>query len=829
MKNKITVISLLSIIVFGAILISPALAAVPSEKFTVQGVLKDSSGNLVSATKDFTLKFYTASTSGTLRNTQVFDDIVVSNGLFTLTATVPYDNFFDEALFVEFSFTDADGASNAETMDDRVEMVGAPYSIAALKAGNNFDALQHTLNNATAVGVGTATPGEDIEIEVSDTSDPALLFDSDGNEFTIGIDSNDSDKFKISDNTALGTNDRFTIDASGNIGIGTSSPDQKMSFVGGNFMQNATTPTLVGSIQDNNKGGSATQIDQARDVVVSGKYAYVIGNVDNSLSIFDISDPDSIVEEGTIVDGAGTLLNGATNVKVVGKYAYVATGGTEDGLQIIDVSNVNSPTAVGSLADGAGGAALNGDGGMNVQIAGQYAYVTACTSGALNIISIADPTAPALVGKITDDGTTLLACPIGLWVQGKYAYVTDRTDNGLEIIDISNPTSPTHVGQLADVAGTALDGAFGLWVQGKYAYVTAFDEGGLQIIDISNPASPTAVGKVTDTGGTALAGAEEIFVLGRYAYVASFSDSGFSVIDISTPTAPTVVASVVDDGTTILAQAVELFVSGKFLYIVAAGDDSLSIFDISGIYAPAAHIGSLQTSYLSVTENALIANNLQVQSGLNVGERGIHTDGNMTIAGQLGIGANPLKVFHVESSEIGDVGLFVNTQNSATADVLTIDLNAINTPGTGNCFLVANDGNQVAFQVCGDGQDGIRFQVSSGESFTVQDGFLSHGSPTELTIDTNGDITPTQTYHQVDTFNNNAASDLDTINGCTGVSDAGKILILTTIDSSRDVTIKTGTIETQGGGDMVLDTTKDTASFICSGSQWLATSFSTNE
>ena len=781
LKNKITVISLLSIIVFGAILISPALAAVPSEKFTVQGVLKDSSGNLVSATKDFTLKFYTASTSGTLRNTQVFDDIVVSNGLFTLTATVPYDNFFDEALFVEFSFTDADGASNAETMDDRVEMVGAPYSIAALKAGNNFDALQHTLNNATAVGVGTATPGEDIEIEVSDTSDPALLFDSDGNEFTIGIDSNDSDKFKISDNTALGTNDRFTIDASGNIGIGTSSPDQKMSFVGGNFMQNATTPTLVGSIQDNNKGGSATQIDQARDVVVSGKYAYVIGNVDNSLSIFDISDPDSIVEEGTIVDGAGTLLNGATNVKVVGKYAYVATGGTEDGLQIIDVSNVNSPTAVGSLADGAGGAALNGDGGMNVQIAGQYAYVTACTSGALNIISIADPTAPALVGKITDDGTTLLACPIGLWVQGKYAYVT------------------------------------------------AFDEGGLQIIDISNPASPTAVGKVTDTGGTALAGAEEIFVLGRYAYVASFSDSGFSVIDISTPTAPTVVASVVDDGTTILAQAVELFVSGKFLYIVAAGDDSLSIFDISGIYAPAAHIGSLQTSYLSVTENALIANNLQVQSGLNVGERGIHTDGNMTIAGQLGIGANPLKVFHVESSEIGDVGLFVNTQNSATADVLTIDLNAINTPGTGNCFLVANDGNQVAFQVCGDGQDGIRFQVSSGESFTVQDGFLSHGSPTELTIDTNGDITPTQTYHQVDTFNNNAASDLDTINGCTGVSDAGKILILTTIDSSRDVTIKTGTIETQGGGDMVLDTTKDTASFICSGSQWLATSFSTNE
>ncbi|MDD4351925.1 MAG: hypothetical protein PHU71_03000 [Candidatus Gracilibacteria bacterium] len=83
------------------------------------------------------------------------------------------------------------------------------------------------------VGIGSATPATNLyiyessssttpmlELEQASTGDPSILFDSDGNEFAIGIDSSDSDKFVISDSTALGTNNRLTIDSTGNTTLG---------------------------------------------------------------------------------------------------------------------------------------------------------------------------------------------------------------------------------------------------------------------------------------------------------------------------------------------------------------------------------------------------------------------------------------------------------------------------------------------------------------------------------------------------------------------------------------------------------------------------------
>ena len=43
-----------------------------------------------------------------------------------------------------------------------------------------------------------------------------------GNTFCIGVDASDSDKFKISDNAILGTNDRLTISSGGDVQIGNS-------------------------------------------------------------------------------------------------------------------------------------------------------------------------------------------------------------------------------------------------------------------------------------------------------------------------------------------------------------------------------------------------------------------------------------------------------------------------------------------------------------------------------------------------------------------------------------------------------------------------------
>jgi hypothetical protein len=98
--------------------------------------------------------------------------------------------------------------------------------------------------------------------------------------FAMGVDDSDSDKFKIS-TTALGTNDRLTIDSSGNVGIGTNDPAGLSAFFAVRKDQDAAT---IQKIWNGTTGASA----EARlDLVVATANAYVINTVkDNSGSPF---------------------------------------------------------------------------------------------------------------------------------------------------------------------------------------------------------------------------------------------------------------------------------------------------------------------------------------------------------------------------------------------------------------------------------------------------------------------------------------------------------------------------------------------------------------
>jgi hypothetical protein len=185
-----------------------------------------------------------------------------------------------------------------------------------------------------------------------------------------------------------------------------------------------------------------------------------------------------------------------------------------------------------------------------VAVFGQLAFVASGSGvgGALHIVDIQDPHAPALVSSIALEGYVRRVA-----VAGNLALLAVDSV-GLVVLDVSLPSSPVRIGTAAMRLG-----GYGLAATPKSVYVANYD--GLQVIDISGPAAPVVRGAV-DTPGYAVG----VAAAGRFVYVAD-GFAGLRAVDVSDPTSPQLAGGVDTPG---------------FAYGVTIGDGVVYVADWAG-------------------------------------------------------------------------------------------------------------------------------------------------------------------------------------------------------------------------------------------------------
>jgi len=242
--------------------------------------------------------------------------------------------------------------------------------------------------------------------------------------------------------------------------------------------------------------GSNDDVWGDRGLAVSGDYVYHVDCC--NLVIFDISSPNNPLQVSHL--NRPTQDADWRDIILSGKYAYISgmewdSNDSWVNLSVIDISDPTDPTFVGYWV----ASTISGHHSGGMDISGDYVYLAVddyvSNNACLKILDISNPTNPAEVGSYTTSWNNWCRDVV---VRGNYAYLGgDR----LGIFDISDPSNPSEISTY-DYWHNRLS------LSGDYLYLV-HNNYELKVVDISDPNNPTdagyyqseAVGQAVDVSG----------------------------------------------------------------------------------------------------------------------------------------------------------------------------------------------------------------------------------------------------------------------------------------------------------------------------------------
>jgi hypothetical protein len=161
------------------------------------------------------------------------------------------------------------------------------------------------------------------------------------------------------------------------------------------------------------------------DIKVVGNYAYVAGQSDgqSELLVFDVSSPSSPYLLSSL-----PVAHSPQGLDIEGNYWY-ETFYDQNSLNIYDISNPSSLSLVGT-------ASLVGNGTckpQDVSVEGTTAYVACYENSSVAVVDVSNPASPNVDGYISLPATSY---PIFLESKGRYVYSISNSLGGMfSVID----------------------------------------------------------------------------------------------------------------------------------------------------------------------------------------------------------------------------------------------------------------------------------------------------------------------------------------------------------------------------------------------------------